>query len=1391
MSDRIYNWKRFWCQRGANINLSDGGYLSDPDSKWGHIFNPKVVSFESLSEIPCLALLGEPGIGKSTEMARQWKFIKNQVDEAGEKHLNFDLREYQTDVELCQEIFKSPVFQSWVDGTHQLHLFLDSLDEGLLSINTLATLLASKFNKYPVNRLSLCVACRTADWPNILENELKKLWGDDAVKVYELAPLRRMDVVEAAKTKTNDLDSDAFLHEIEYKKVVPLAIKPITLNFLLNTYCRNSQLPSTQAELYLEGCRLLCEEISPSRIASRRTGNLTTKQRMAVAARIAAVTVFANRYAVWTGVDQGDVPKEDVTVQKLCGGEKMLTNGDEFEVSENAVREALSISGLFSSRGQNRMGWAHQTYAEFLASYYIKQMTLTQMMSLIFHQKKIVPQLHETAAWLSGMNHDVFREIMNADPEVLLQSAAVIADVKDREALVGTLLRLYDEEKLLDWKWGVRGHYKKLSHPCLAEQLRPYICERTKGNIVRQVAINIAEACELQILQDDLANIALDPSQPQLIRKEAACAISRIGDDVTKVKLKPLVFGEAGDDPDDELKGYGLRAVWPDHIMLEELFAVLTPPNENSFYRTYQHFLSENLVQHIQPTDLPLALKWVEEQGSPHNLPHHFERLMDDIMLQAWEYLELPDVLEDFAKVALSRLEHYVAIIGSGTNPPFRKIWDNNDEKRHRVIEAIVSLLLPIEEKLIWSIRPVILDRDIPWMIERLQASKSEQEQQVWAQLIRTAFNWQESGQLDAVLFACENSLILAKEFTWLLEPVELNSPKAQGMKADYLESQNWEEQKQPLLEPPPAKRIVTLLDKCESGNSAAWWRLTMEMTLEPDSTHYDDELESDLTILPGWKEADSITRARIVKAAERYVLEQDPETDEWLGTNILHRPAFAGYKALRLLLQEASDSLFSISAKVWKKWTPIILAYPDTEGKEHYQKLIKMAYDHAPDEIIQTLMLLIDKENREGDHISIIDKVEPCWDDRLANTLLVKVKDRELNPNCMGCLLNELLKNEVAEAKLFAETLIPLPPPSGEKERLEAIVATHMLMAHAEDAGWSVVWPAIQQDARFGQDVISRVSDGFDRPANSIGQKLTEEQAADLYLWLVHQYPYAEDPKYEGFHSVGSRELIADFRDSLLHHLKERGTNQACEAIQRIVDKLPELKWVKRTLLEAQDIARRKTWLPPQPDDILKMARSQKECLVQNGDHLLDVLIESLKRLEEKLQGETPAATDLWNEIDKNIYRPKDENSLSDYVKRHLDEELNPKGIILAREVEIRRGIGSGNGERTDIHVDTVVQGYGKVTVIIEVKGCWHTDLDHAMKTQLMERYLKDNFCQHGLYLIGWFNCKQWDDGDYRKKKSSGDDIDEAQKRFNDQAAELSQQNMQIKAFVLNTALR
>ena len=94
MSRQIYSWKRFWCHRTGSINLSDGGYLSDPDSEWGHIYNPDVVPFDKISNAKCLVLLGEPGIGKSSTMRQEENVLNTKIKEEGDEIIWIDLRSY-------------------------------------------------------------------------------------------------------------------------------------------------------------------------------------------------------------------------------------------------------------------------------------------------------------------------------------------------------------------------------------------------------------------------------------------------------------------------------------------------------------------------------------------------------------------------------------------------------------------------------------------------------------------------------------------------------------------------------------------------------------------------------------------------------------------------------------------------------------------------------------------------------------------------------------------------------------------------------------------------------------------------------------------------------------------------------------------------------------------------------------------------------------------------------------------------------------------------------------------------------------------------------------------------------------------------------------------------
>lgn len=1430
----MYNWKRFWCPITGKLKFDYLGFLADPED-YGYLTNPDVVPFTDISHIPCLVLLGEAGIGKTTAAKQEYKQRLEQVRDSDDECLWFELGEYDTDTTLCQKIFDNQTVQTWRKGSNKLYLFLDSLDEGLLSIRILVRILKREIENLPCERLYLRITCRTADWSDSLEQKLKQKWGEENVGIYQLAPLRQSDVIEAAKQQ--NINSDEFIQEVIQREAVPLAVKPITLKFLLSIYQKNQQFPDSQKELYKQGCLELCKEVNKDRLDSAVTGRFNEEQRLIVAGRIAALTILANRAAIWKSPDTTDMPDSDIAIKDLRGGQE-IREQQKFDVDDACIKEVLSVTGLFSGRGTNRIGFAHQTYAEFLAAWYLveRKIPLVQVMSLIVSsddsEHKLVPQLHETAAWLASMRDDILQEIIRTDPDVILRSD--ISTDASKKIIIENLLKQYDQENLFP-NLDNYTRYKKLKYPGLAEQLRPYIQDSSKQFYARHEAIKIAEICERSELQEDLVNLALDSSQHIQLRAKAARAICSIGDADTRLKLKPLAVGELAEDENDELKGASLMAVWSDNLTAEELFRVITPPKKVRSSSNYPRFLQSKLVEKLQSDDLLIALDWVEKQGARlGGNPFEFEVLANSILLKAWENFDNSGVAESFAKIALIQWQRYKPVITSRSSYNYNKflsLLSDEDNKRHKLIEQVVLFLAESEDEqlylLNYATNSLCLDKDILWMLGKLQQSSFEQTQAIWAKLINWGFrqlgnpqnNSNYTKEIDAIVTIAGTNTILSREFASDLEVIELGSAKAEEMKANHRKRQDLNNSRQTstVLEPSPKETIILLLEQLESVNLDAWLQLNLEMTLEPDSQDYGDEFESDLTQLPGWREADLDTQCRIIEGANKYIHEQNEVAYDWIGTNKYNPPAFAGCRALQLLLKESPDCLDTLSSEIWHRWIPVIIAFPSSNpNQDDYLELIKLAYSKAPSEVINALFLVIDKE-RETDNST--NKFERCWDERLKSAFLQKAKDKSLSPQWMRQLLDELLTHESIEAREFAKSLITFPLPSSPEERERTIVAARVLIENAEPNSWSVVWSVIQKDQNLVREIFEKLAHRY---SWDINLNITEKQMADLYIWLVQQYPHHEDPVHEGAHIFGVREAIARFRDSVLTQLKEKGTPQACTEIQRIAQAFPEETKLKWMLREAQNIRRRKTWTPPKPDEILQLFSDSDKRLVKDGNELLAVLIESLESLRKKLHDQNPAVIDLWNEIkwtqvrrladslvkqfnlDKidvwskvdwkkvkgSTYIPKDENPFSDYVARYLDC-LNSKGVIVNREVEIRRG------ERTDIKVDAVVKNqngevYDSITVIIEAKGCWNKkELDTAMEEQLVNRYLQDNRCQHGLYLIAWFNCEQWDDSDSRKRQAPKISIEEAKEKFEQQAAKLSNSGVTVKAFVLNTALR
>ena len=1399
MNNYLINCKRFWYPRGTNLAFSDNGYLPDPETFTGRIRNPEVVSFDSISQSNCLVLLGEPGMGKSTFLEHQQSVCENNDEIA----IFLNLRSFQSDHRLINSLHDDERFKKWLEGTHTLHLFLDSLDEGLLSISVLASLLVDEITKLPTDRLCLRIACRTADWPTFLENGLVKIWSEEEVKRYVLAPLRRGDIQEAARI--TGIAENQFVEQIESKRVIPLAIKPVTLRFLLSIFKKSGHFPTSQTDLYQEGCLLLSKETSESREAANQTGDLTSDQRFAIAARLGATTIFGNRHAVFTGHNVVEAPEEDLLMRDCIGG----TEGEaesSFPIGEVEVKEVLG-SALFTTIGPNRMAWAHQTYAEYLAASYLirHKFSSKQMIDLIVHpedpNRKIVPQLAETAAWLSTMNSDIRQTILKIEPEILLRSEVTLSDNYHRKELVRALLSLYEEEKLFDRD---ETQLKKLSHPELGNQILPYILNKNMGHWVRRVAINIAVACNLQDLSETFIEVALDPLESQAIREAAAYAVSQIGKTNTKSKLKPLLNEGQDSDPDDQLKAYALRVLWPDHISTDELFSFITPPKRDHYVGTYSVFLAE-LSEQLPPGELPIALQFFSISSQPRDaMPSALESLMDRVIRKSWDNLDYPEIAASLASLLVARSEFYDGTITGYQDVSSRSLFSQNEDKRRKLAKAVFMRMADNPDgEVFWllhSATPLITTNDLEWLLFELDSTTEGDLQNILISVLKLLFDGTKPAHLELIDTASQSNFLVQDAFKWVWEPIGLHSEEANKMKAHHQKMAKFTKKRErPLLDPPPAERVTALLEECEQHDSNAWWRLNLELTLEPTSTHYGTPIEWDLTKLPGWISANQATKNRIIQTGMKYLLEQNPHAQQWLGTNQIYHPAFAGYRALALLLRTAPSLLSTMPHQMWCIWSSIILGFPlqsTDEDQRVNQELLRLAWPHASLSLLNVLGILIDKENLEGNRISIATRINVVWDNQVAALLLGKAKSGILNHEGLASVLSILLAHEDHAARAYAETLVPSPLPTDARMRDRAVVIAQTLFTDTHDAGWTTIWPTIAQNVEFGKKVITGVAQ--DNP--SIGLRLNPDQLANLYLWLTQNFP--EPAQQAGTDWMDSVDHIDMWRNSIINILRARGTYQACEAIKKLQQELVEKVWLKNVLAEAQSLTRRTTWVPLQSQDILKLAKDHELRFVQNGDQLLELLIESMNRLQVKIQGETYAAQFLWDNVNgspkkpkKEIAsptKPKDENALCDFIKLHLDEEFKRKGIIVNREVQIHRL------ERTDIHVDAVVEessglGYGSVCVIIETKGCWNRGIDKAIEEQLVGKYLRNNQCQHGLFLVGWFNCEKWDRKDYRKGEGTRlcRNREETEVRLKAQAHNASVNGVKVQAVVLDTSLR
>jgi hypothetical protein len=929
MNKRIYKWQRYWCPQNGQISLTSDGflYVIHPSLR-GHD-DSQLVQLHELVDSPCLILLGEPGLGKSYSMQEAYEEARAATP-AGEYFPPLlNLKDYG-EVDLAAEL--DEILERCRKSTSPLTLFIDSLDEARLRVETVASMLTRRLERSAecLQHLRLRIACREGEWLPAFEHELRRLWGSqpaEAVRVFVLAPLREEDV-RLAVTE-NELDPNAFMREVREREVGPLAAAPITLNLLLRIHGQHQHLVGTRYELYRQGCTELCNEIDWTH---KTKDTLDPKQRLLIAGRIAACTIFTNRPAI--SVDSLEVTGEAsacVMVAELAGGIENL-GGDRLSISEKMIRETLETA-LFA-RSDPRT-WSHRTYGEFLAAWYAHQRLSTrQIKNLFFHTDgRLVPQLQGTAAWLAGMNDDLLSAIVESDPEVALRCDNLPEDTALRAKLAASLLQSCERAGRFEPWLYVR--YAKLKYPGMAELLRSYLTDKGRPLAARVMAVDMAEVCGLRELLPELAVLSLDDSEVGTMRRNAAHAAVLIGDDSTKAALKPLVWlPENSADPDIVgLKYYGIEATWPVHLSASELFSALKPSSEEE---TVIHGtdLAGLIVPHLRGADYLVALDWVARQPGTHETRFAYARLSDAIVLGSWEHVDSESVAEAFAAMVVNRLLRYNTIVSDdrifGTPPAerFASMVRNDTERRRVVLDLLIEKLAKFPQNasyLVHSRTPLVFAEDLAWLVEQFNQREVAQTRAVLVDLIWQISDRHDATQSEALYFACKADPALDEALGFPFDAVPLDSPQAARGRQFIAEQRKREreiedQRKRALRHPSPEESVFEILASCEAGKPEEWWRISHAMVFEPDgrSTLLDDS--PNLEDSPVWRTLDNQARARVLDAASKYLEAYDPSVRDWFGSQTIYRPVLAGYRALWLMLKVVPALLSDLTPEIWNK---------------------------------------------------------------------------------------------------------------------------------------------------------------------------------------------------------------------------------------------------------------------------------------------------------------------------------------------------------------------------------------------------------------------------------------------------------------------------------------
>lgn len=1270
----------------------------------------EAVGVESLRSVPAWVLLGEPGAGKS-------EAFKSEAQSDNGLRLTI------------AEFVYSDIDEAWKDKC----LFLDGLDEVRASATTASILVQVKSKLRKLGLPNFRIACRAADWYG--QSDLEEIIGaspNGKLPIYTLEPLTAADIKRILEDNFNRSDAENFIAQAEAHGISALLSNPQTLGLTVKAL-GGQTWPSSRDETYQLACEALVQEENRKHRDQTRFQPVLKGALLEAAGQVFATLLLAD--------------KSGVALDPSEGSDRFPALND-FEPSSPDQASKALCTALFvpSTSNDQRLEPTHRSVAEYLAADWLgkqidsRGLPLKRVLNLMLgFDGKAVAGLRGLYGWLALKSLKAQHGLIKNDPlTVALYSDPHPMDVEAKRLLLQEIyFQTHANPSVL---WDLRGAENlsalfqvELRDEYLAALQDPKRDDSTQTYVVFILKVLKQSATQTQ-LTNELREVAADGTRWERVRRHALEAWLECGvtDSQAIEFLDHLNQGKIAD-PDEELAGTLLGKLFPRAVSASQVLSYLHLP-KSKILGMYQHFWAYEFPKTVPEDDLPFvldqlaqrsdlqSLNWVEFHISltlaalvTRGVQVHGDKI-PDARLFTWlrigtdEYGERrhePEFHKTITQWLIDRPERYKGLLGvcfernESAPSPLHGLF--NDSQILRGIPAPADIGL-------WHFQHIDCTSNEALAKEHL----AEAMRSLWSDHPAPGFTF------DMVLEWASGDPV---KISWLKPLLTWEIP-------EWRKTRNHSNQKrqreQADIKNERSVNLATKLSEIRSGqaNAALMGQLAGVWLNQYSDTRGETPLDRFKTYCDNYADVFEAAKAGMPACIRRSDL---PSVKEIIDLNLKQQSHWiraACLLGMELSWTENPSAIDLLDSSTLEK----MVCFRLTDGTETPPEWFLHLVSNVP-ELVSKVLITFASESFKAQK-EYVDGIYPL----ARNATYMKVarvsvpalllsfptRNKSSQLNQLNSLLRSALKFEMPELPAIVAKKLKLK--SLDSGQRVYFLLTGMLIdpEQYEQKLWDFIgesWQRIQHISDFLGSRLSDLPMDFTLSANTFG-KLIEIQT-----------PFAEVDWPMGGGAVSQAMNLGDHVKGLIGKLTALGTLESLEEINRLLE-LTTLEKIKRHLLSSKHEViqrlRENTFCHPNLTNVATILSNKSP--IGPAD-LQAIVLDHLDQIATDIRtSNSDLFRQFWTEESENKH--KHENSCRDALLALLRGHLEPLGIDSQPEFDYV------NDKRADIRVSY----RNSITVPIEIKGEWHSELWTAVQGQLIPQYTTQKETEgFGIYLVLW----------------------------------------------------